>query len=49
MDPQLLELCLTFYTATALWLVELVKGERESLYPLPDEVCVAMATMYTAC
>ncbi len=39
MDPQLLELCLTFYTATSIWLVQLVKQQRSSVYPLPNQVC----------
>lgn len=35
--PQLLELCLTFYTATSIWLVELVKQDRQELFPLPQQ------------
>lgn len=38
MHPQLLELCLNFYTATATWLVELVRQDQPDLFPLPEQV-----------
>ncbi len=48
MHPSLLELCLSFYTTTAQWLVHLVaKGSHDSqmtscdvasIFPLPDKV-----------
>lgn len=44
MDPQLLELCLNFYTATGSWLVELIRkreggdGTDNNIFPIPEQV-----------
>lgn len=38
MHPQLLEVSLSFYTATTQWLVRLVQGTQEEPLPLPDTV-----------
>ena len=38
MHPQLLELCMRFYSATAIWLAEQIKQENEQIFPIPEQV-----------
>ena len=46
MHPQLLELSMRFYTATAIWLIELIKKESEQLFPIPELVRGAPYIVY---
>ncbi|XP_011405143.2 PREDICTED: ubiquitin conjugation factor E4 A-like [Amphimedon queenslandica] len=45
MHPQLLELSMKFYTATAVWLIELIKKESEQIFPIPELAPVSLLTI----
>ena len=59
MHPGLLELCLSFYSTTAQWMVQLVSTASEShdpqvmscdptrLFPLPDKVVMHVIFLVT--
>ena len=47
MHPQLLELSMRFYAATAIWLIELIKRESEQLFPIPELVrAISFSTIH---